>query len=211
MKTFKLSSSSGLVACALAVCLLGEVRAQAVAPAAGPSSDILRIRKLTEMGRDLYQRTPSLGGRSPKQKDWGVLDVTFDTAPEWIDSLTVTFSMMLQNKKARQGEPVYSLLTLTTEYRDVAQGRDHKAGVVILPVAMERYGQPIGVAVQFFRDGQLIAETGVGTDSLSSQPKWWSNSKVTDSPGVRKRDGYMIERSKSPFALVEIDSYEASR
>ena len=210
MKTQRLSSSIGLVACALAFCLLGEVRGQAAAPAA-PSSDILRIRKVTELGRDMFQRAPSMGNRSPKQKDWGVLDVTFDSAPEWIDEMTVTFTVMLQNKKAKQGEPAFSLLTLTSEYRDIAQGRDRKAGVVILPVAMERHGQPIGIGVQFFRDGELIAESGVGAESLSSKEKWWGNKQITDHPTVRKRDGYLIERSKSPFALVDIDSYEASR
>ena len=210
MKTQRLSSSIGLVACALAFCLLGEVRGQAAAPAA-PSSDILRIRKVTELGRDMLQRAPSMGNRSPKQKDWGVLDVTFDSAPEWIDEMTVTFTVMLQNKKAKQGEPVFSLLTLTSEYRDIAKGRDRKAGVVVLPVAMERHGQPIGIGVQFFRDGQLIAESGVGAESLSSQARWWANPNVTDHASVKKRDGYMIERSKSPFALVDIDSYEASR
>ena len=210
MKTQRLSSSIGLVACALAFCLLGEVRGQAAAPAA-PSSDILRIRKVTELGRDMFQRAPSMGNRSPKQKDWGVLDVTFDSAPEWIDEMTVTFTVMLQNKKAKQGEPAFSLLTLTSEYRDIAQGRDRKAGVVVLPVAMERHGQPIGIGVQFFRDGQLIAESGVGAESLSSQARWWANPNVTDHASVKKRDGYMIERSKSPFALVDIDSYEASR
>jgi len=210
MKTQRLSSSIGLVACALAFCLLGEVRGQAAAPAA-PSSDILRIRKVTELGRDMLQRAPSMGNRSPKQKDWGVLDVTFDSAPEWIDEMTVTFTVMLQNKKPKQGEPVFSLLTLTSEYRDIAKGRDRKAGVVVLPVAMERHGQPIGIGVQFFRDGQLIAESGVGAESLSSQARWWANPNVTDHASVKKRDGYMIERSKSPFALVDIDSYEASR
>ena len=210
MKTQRLSSSIGLVACALAFCLLGEVRGQAAAPAA-PSSDILRIRKVTELGRDMFQRAPSMGNRSPKQKDWGVLDVTFDSAPEWIDEMTVTFTVMLQNKKAKQGEPAFSLLTLTSEYRDIAQGRDRKAGVVVLPVAMERHGQPIGIGVQFFRDGELIAESGVGAESLSSKEKWWGNKQITDHPTVRKRDGYLIERSKSPFALVDIDSYEASR
>ena len=210
MKTQRLSSSIGLVACALAFCLLGEVRGQAAAPAA-PSSDILRIRKVTELGRDMFQRAPSMGNRSPKQKDWGVLDVTFDSAPEWIDEMTVTFTVMLQNKKAKQGEPVFSLLTLTSEYRDIAQGRDRKAGVVVLPVAMERHGQPIGIGVQFFRDGELIAESGVGAESLSSKEKWWGNKQITDHPTVRKREGYLIERSKSPFALVDIDSYEASR
>ena len=57
----------------------------------------------------------------------------------------------------------------------------------------------------------LIAESGVGAESLSSKEKWWGNKQITDHPTVRKRDGYLIERSKSPFALVDIDSYEASR
>ena len=91
------------------------------------------------------------------------------------------------------------------------QGRDRKAGVVMLPVAFERFGLPIGFAVQIFRDGDIIAESGMGAGSLSSQKKWWSESKIIESQNVQKREGYLLERSKSPFALVDIDSYEASR
>ena len=211
MKTLRLSSLPGLVACAMAVCLIGDVRGQAAAPTAAPSAEVVRIKKVTELGRDMYQKAPSLGGRSPKAKDWGVLDVTFDSLPEWMDEITLTCTVMLQNDKVKQGEKPFSLFQLTAAYRDVAQGRDRKAGVVMLPVAFERFGLPIGFAVQIFRDGDIIAESGMGAGSLSSQKKWWSESKIIESQHVQKREGYLLERSKSPFALVDIDSYEASR
>ena len=208
MKTQRLSSSIGLVACALAFCLLGEVRGQAAAPAA-PSSDILRIRKVTELGRDMFQRAPSMGNRSPKQKDWGVLDVTFDSAPEWIDEMTVTFTVMLQNKKAKQGEPAFSLLTLTSEYRHCAGprpqgGRGDPARGDGTPWTADRSGAVLPrrpVDRRERRRGRVPLLPG----EMVGEPQRHGSRER------QKRDGYMIERSKSPFALVDIDSYEASR
>jgi hypothetical protein len=211
MKTLGLSSFSGLFACMVAFSLLGDVCGQTAVPPPPASSDLLRIRKVSDLGRDFLQNSPVMGNRSAKQKKWGVIDVTFDTTPEWIDELMVTYSVMLRNKKPQPNEPEFSLLTLTVAYRDIARGRDHKTGVVILPVAMERHGTPIGIGAQIFHDGQLVAESGLGADSLSSQARWWADPRITEGQNVRKRDGYMIDRAKSPFALVDIDSYEVSR
>lgn len=208
MKTRKATYFSGVIACALAIGFLGEVRGQAEAPVV---PDVVRIRRVTEIGRDFFQKAPVLGNRSPKAKDWGVLDVVFDVAPEWIDEMTVTYTVMLQNAKVPAGEAPFSLLTLTVPYRDVAQGRERKVGAVVLPVAMERYGQVVGVAVQMYLNGKPMGEKGAGVGSLASQPRWWANSRIVDSQNVKKRAGYLVERAKSPFALVEIDSYEASR
>lgn len=159
----------------------------------------------------MLQRTVGLGSKSAKAKTWGVLDVDFDTAPEWIDELTITYTVMLHNEKALQGEKPISFLQVTSVYGDIARGRDHKAGVVLLPVALERFGRPIGFAVQMNMEGNLVGEFGVGEGILSGQDKWWQNPRITASPNVQKREGYLLERSKSAFSLVDIDSYEASR
>ena len=211
MKHVNSTFAAGLAACLLAVLSSSGVYAQQ--PIA-QGAEILRIKSVTDLGREYQQRAIGLGAKSPKSKTWGVFDVVFDTAPLWIDELTVTYSVMLSNDKVQQGEKPMSLMKLTVEYADIAQGRDHRAGVVVPAVALERYGKPIGFAVQIFVGGNPVAEAGV-VDGFLKDPKvrerWWANSAVTDSPAVQKRDGYLVERSKSVFSLVDIDSYEAGR
>ncbi len=207
MKHVQNTLAASLVTCLLAVFSSGGVYAQAVPPA----SEILRIKKVTDLGREYQQRAIGMGAKTAKPKTWGVFDVVFDTAPEWIDEMSVTYTLMMFNEKAKQGEKALSLMTLTVEYADIAQGRDHKVGVVVTPAALERFGKPIGFAAQVFIGGNPIAESGVVDGSLRGQERWWANPKIIDSPQVQKRDGYMVERFKSVFSLVDIDSYEVGR
>lgn len=211
MKTLNKTLSAAVVTCLLVVFVTGTALAQGNQPA----SELLRIRKLTPLNnRDHRQNVPTLGsGRTARPRDWGVFDVTFDMAPEWVDDMTITYTLMLQRDKPKQDEKPLSLMTLTATYNDVAQGRDRKAGVVIPPPALERFGAPIGFSVQFFIAGQLVAEQGSVSGLLSTQKDkpWWKIPEVIDSPMVQKRDGYMVERSKSAFSLVDIDAYEAGK
>lgn len=208
MKQVRTSVYVALAVFALALFPSHGVWAQDVAPQV---TGVVRIKTVTQLGRDMLQRAAGFGGKSAKAKSWGVLDVDFDTAPEWIDELTITYTVMLHNEKAAQGEKPISFFQVTSIYTDIARGRDHKAGAVLVPVALERFGRPIGFAVQMFVEGNLVAEFGVGEGILSAQEKWWQNPVITASPNVQKREGYLLERSKSAFSLVDIDSYEASR
>jgi hypothetical protein len=36
---------------------------------------------------------------------------------------------------------------------------------------------------------------------------WWKNPRIIDSPLVTRREG-LLERSKTPFALINMDDYE---
>ncbi len=208
MKHVHNTFAASLAVCLLAMLSSSGVFAQQPAP---PASDILRIKSVTDLSREYQQRAMGMGAKTAKPKTWGVFDVVFDTAPLWIDELTITYSVMLFNDKPLQGEKVLSLMKLTVEYGDIAQGREHRAGVVVPAVALERFGKPIGFAVQFFIGGNPVAESGVVDGSLKGQERWWVNPVVLDSQAVQKRDGYMLERSKSVFSLVDIDSYEAGR
>lgn len=183
----------------------------AVAQGNAPAPEFLQIRKLTDLRNDYRQRALPLGNRTAKPRDWGVFDVTFNVFPEWMDEITITYTVMLENEKTKPGEKQFSLMTLTVMYSDVAQGRDRKAGVVISPSALERYGSPIGFSAQIFVAGQLVSELGVENGSLRGRQNWWKNPNVTDSDAVQKRDGYLVERSKSVFNLVDLDAYEAGK
>lgn len=210
MKHVQTKWVTGLAACLITFSTFSTVQAQQpkVVPQA---SELVRIKKLSALDRDCRQNSVGLGGKSAKAKVWGVFNVTFDTAPEWIDALSITYTVMLQNDKAKAGEKLFSLMQVTSIYPDLAMGRDHQAGAILVPAGFERYGRPIGFAVQMFVDGNLVAEEGLGEGSLKGVPKWWLNPTVMESPKMQKLNGYLVERSKSVFALVDLDSYEVSR
>jgi len=211
MKPLSKTLSAMLATCLLAVCFVSTVAAQGNQPGTQPASEILRIRKMTDLNRDYRQRAIQLGNRSGRPRDWGVFDVSFDVGPEWVDEMTIIYTVMLQNDKAKPGEKALSLMTVTAMYSDVEQGRDRKAGVVVSPSALDRYGSPIGFAVQIFVAGQLAAEQGIGKGLLGNQQDWWKKPEIIDSQLVQKRDGYLVERSKSVFNLVDLDAYEAGK
>ena len=191
--------------------------AQAPAPAAGPagaSPNEIKITKLTDLSHDYQQKAKSIDGKtSQKSRTWGVFDATFATAPEWIDSMTVTFTVILLNPKAdaKKGEKPMTLMQTTVEYADVAQDREHKAGAVVLPAALLRLGEPIGFSASISVAGKEVASQGVARGPLASHKEWWKEDAVLNSPNVQRRDSYMVDRMDSPFQLVDPDDYELSR
>lgn len=181
---------------------------------AGTNPNEFKIIKLSDLkGGESRQKLRALSGASAKAKEWGIFDATFATAPDWIDEMVVSYTVMLLNPKAdaKKGEIPISLFQATVEYSDIEKGKNHKVGVVLPPAALLRYGDPIGFAVQFSIGGQEIAAQGVGDGILKNRENWWEDSQILDSPKVQKREGYLIDRMKSPFQLVDIDSYEVSR
>ena len=180
--------------------------------APGTNPNEVQIRKLTDLNREYRQRAKSVDTRvNAKPREWGVFDVTFQTAPEWIDGITVSYTVILQNPKPKQGEPQFSLFQTTVEYPDVAKGTDHRAGVVLKPTALERFGLPIGFAAQLFVSGTEVAAESVEGGALKGRAKWWIDPQIVDSSAIVRRDGYLTDRAKSPFQLVDVDTYEVSR
>lgn len=214
MKRHSFQSLRAALAAALALAASSSFAAPAPAGAKGaPGTNPgeVQIRKLTDLNREYRQRAKSVDNRTnAKPREWGVFDVTFQTAPEWIDGLTITYTVVLQNPKAEKGEQV-SLFQTTVEYPDVARGNDHRAGVVLKPTALERFGLPVAFAVQLFVNGEEIASDGVAGGKLKGIAKWWADPHVMESPSIVRREGYLLDRAKSPFQLVDVDTYEVSR
>ena len=193
---------------------LAAVSASAQAPGpAGTNPNEFKIVKLSDLIRDYRQKPKALTGVSAKAKEWGVFDVEFATRPDWIEGLVAIYTVIFDNEKAdeKKGEKRISLFQATVEYPDVAKANDHKAGVVLPPAVLLRRGRPIGFAVQFQVAGQEIAAMGVGEGILKGRENWWADPAILGAPIVQKFDGYLVDRMKSPFQLVDIDSYEVSR
>lgn len=216
MKTSPIQRVRALVVAAAAFAVSFAVAQQPAAPAAGPAGSNpgdIKILKLTDFN-DYRQKAKSITGKtSQKSRVWGVFDVTFQTVPQWIDSMTITYTVMLFNPKAdaKKNEKQLTLMQTTVEYADVAQDREHKAGAVVLPAALLRLGEPLGFAVSISVGGKEVASQGVGKGPLQSHKEWWKDSAILDHPNVQRRDAYMMDRMKSPFQLVDPDDYELSR
>lgn len=216
MKTSPIQRVRALVVAAAAFAVSFAVAQQPAAPAAGPAGTNpgdVKILKLTDFN-DYRQKAKSITGKtSQKSRIWGVFDVTFQTVPQWIDSMTITYTVILLNPKpdAKKGEKPMTLMQTTVEYADVAQDREHKAGAVVLPAALLRLGEPLGFAVSISVGGKEVASQGVGKGPLQSHKEWWKDSAILDHPNVQRRDAYMMDRMKSPFQLVDPDDYELSR
>lgn len=183
--------------------------------AAGSSSESVRIRKLIGAGRMVLEQTPeykSNVARSAKPpSDWAQVVAVFDTAPDWIDELVFQFHVM--TLKVEEGKKSYSLFRATVKCVDVEKGREHLCGVYLRPSTLKRYGAVVASAVEISVGGRvLVDKTEIDPEQRTSFPeKWWTKPEVTESKSVTVRDGYLLERSQTPFAFINVDDFEVSK
>ena len=179
-------------------------------------------------------RTPRIYGNAQnKEQTWGVFEYTFETKVPWTDNMTATFHLMLdaqeviQKKEVPEDTPRFSYMTLTLHYNDIPKGKDHKICAVLLPAALKRFGKPIGLGVEVsvgdtvvYTDDKNVAPLLVGAmQKVASAnpggklPKWWEF--VNNYPAIQskmaRRNDYLVDRSKTPFAVVAIDDYILSK
>jgi hypothetical protein len=179
-----------------------------VGPGAPAERRVLLIRKMPKL-RKVKQPTPiytssATTQRPGRPREWGVFEVTYDTVPEWMDEVVATFYLMSEHRLA-DGKKEYSFYQTTVRYTDVARG-EHTACVVLPPGAVARYGDAfIGMAVEFSSaDGKPLDAKSEVEGTLIQD--WWKKPEVTDK--LNKREG-LVDRSRTPFGLINIDDYEA--
>jgi len=192
--------------------MAGGVSAQVPArgPAGGAGADDagIRIVRIPQLNNSIKARTPSFTGGSASTREWALFDVEFNAAREWTD-MNVNFVVFLNNPK--DAEKPFSLLRTSVRYPDVEKGNRKKVGAVLTPEALKRFGNPIGFAVEFMVDGKAVATQSVEGGVLQGKDKWWDDPQIVNSPKTVRRDGYLLDRGKTPFGYVSIDDYEASR
>ena len=135
------------------------------------------------------------------QTPWARILVRFDlnTEAEWIDQLEMKFYALVKNQKTG----VYSILTGTFVYAEVPRGRNRQVAVYLRPRTTERYGVPEQAGVEINLGGETVAFAGSVGNS-----KWWQSSQVAS---LKTIDGYIMDRSQTPFALIAPDNYETLR
>lgn len=205
-------------ACVVAVCpddCMAQAKGAPAAPAAvaAPGVPVIKLRKVSGLSRASWERTPEYQtsrsrGAQKQPAEWPQILATFDTENEWLDELTVRFHAITV-KKGTDGKTLYSLFRVTVRYVDVQKGRSHLASAFLRPTAVKRYGDLLGVAVEFIHNDKTIAEDHDSVPTLA--PQWWRNPEVVDNKSVAVRDGYLLKKSDSPFALINMDDHEVER
>jgi len=171
---------------------------------------VLKIRKLEGLGKRSLIGTPeyrtSVSRSSKTPGEWLRVRVTYDTYPEWIDELT--FQYYVLTLKTERGKRAYSLFKARVGYVDIEEGRGHMSTVFLRPSTLKKYGTQAGVAVEISHGGKVVAEESDEESSAKLPEDWWKKSNVVESQAVTVRNGYLLDRSKSPFALINIDDHE---
>lgn len=166
---------------------------------------------------------PPLGG---KPRQWIVLEMKYTTMAKWQDELTFTWHVLLDSTKAKEKDPKnppsqYSYYNTQVRYVDIKKG-GHMASVCLPPSVLERFGEPCTVSVLITnKEGDELAFHTENADGNVNQAgeKWWENDKFMNwekvikgekKAMVERRQG-LLDRSKTPFYLVNNADYELSQ
>ena len=192
---------------------VGQPGAAAVRGGGGEKEAKVAIRRMPPPGKTAMVRTPEFNVNvqntmpkvSKKPREWALFEVKYETDAKWTDELAFNYFVMTKGKND-EGKDAFSFYTATIRYIDVPKG-EHMSCVAIPPSLIERYGEPVALALEVTgKDGTVLAsESPAG--GMPMPKEWWKDSKVLDNPSVARRTG-LVDRSKTPFALVNADDYE---
>jgi len=166
---------------------------------------------------------------SKRPRRWALFELKYRTSADWQDELTFTWHILVKADaselkksaavaRARGDEAPsvtpYSYYTATVRYVNVPRG-EHMACTGLTPSTVEHYGRPVCISVVVTdKDGKELAmktEDSVGVSNMAQDGRWWDSEKVmnSDRPNLKvaRRNG-LLERSKTPFALVNSSDYE---
>jgi len=193
----------------------GQLRqGQAGQPAAarGAKREGVEITRMPPPNKTAMVRTPEFNVNvqntmpkvTRKPREWALFEVKYESDAKWADELAFSYHVMTKGKND-EGKDAFSYYTLTLRYLDVPKG-EHMSCVAIPPSQIERYGEPVAVALEVVnKEGKVMDSK---SESVIPLPKeWWKDSKVLDNPQLTRRNG-LVDRSKTPFALINADDYE---
>ena len=198
----------------------------------------VRISQMPNIGPQSLLMAPQLqaqGGSQPitkSRRQWGVYEMTYGTAQMWTEDLTINWYVLCETKKAKQIDrsktaarlPQYVYYTLVSRYVNIPKG-DHRSCVCLPPSFIERYGEPVVISCELVTsEGKLLdgenAVNGFGyvtagkfTEETKEKMEWWNKDDIINAKDkngdamIEIRQG-LVDRSKSPFYLVNNADYE---
>ncbi len=199
--------------------------------ATGKAAKIL-IEQGPKLGQIACLRAPSVAGASiigqcyKKPRSWIVLETKYATfgtdESKFQDQLTFTWHVLLDTKSAtenrgnREGLAPYSYFTTAVTYFNIPAG-SHASSVVLPPSYLERYGEPkaVGYVITNANGEELQGDCWSEIKGIENGRKFWENQNIMDAkskdgkPMIERRQG-LVDRSKTIWALVNPNDYEAT-
>ena len=198
----------------------------------------VKISQMPNIGPQSLLVAPGLqaqGGSQPitkSRRQWGVYEMTYRTAQKWTEDITVNWFVLSDTKKAKQIDrsktaarlPPYVYYTLVSRYVNIPEG-DHRSCVCLPPSFIERYGEPVVISCELVTsEGKLLdgatvvngfsyVQAGQFNEESKEKMERWNNDSIInakDKSGeamIEIRQG-LVDRSKSPFYLVNNADYE---
>lgn len=192
--------------------LFGQARKASTPGAASQKDNVIKIERMPPPNKTAVIRTPEYSVRvqntmpavSRKPREWALFEVKYSTSAKWTDELTFNYHVMTKGTDD-EGKDIFNYYTTAVRYIDIPKG-DHMSCVAIPPSQVERYGSPVAIALEIVdQDGEICDSKTEKTIPLPDE--WWKSSVVLDNEKLKKRVG-MVDRAKTPFALINIDDYE---
>jgi len=177
--------------------------------------EMIRVRSFSGTGNRSVIKTPVFnttaerGARSPQ--DWHYLLLQYEVLVPWIDEMTVQFFVLSMIRDPETGGNLYSLFRRNIRYVDLEGGRDRmrRADAYLRPAALKRFGLVVATAAIVTINGQVVAaEQDISIDLPEA---WWENPLVVDSPALTVRDGYLLDRTETPWSVINYDDTEFIR
>ncbi len=140
---------------------------------------------------------------SARKREWALFEIKYSTSAKWMDELSFTYHVLTKGKDEK-GADAFNYFTTTVRYVDIPKG-EHMSAVALPPSTVERHGAPVALALEIVGDSNVLDSK---SESAMSLPKeWWKDSKVMDDQRMHRRSG-LVDRSKTPFALINPNDYE---
>jgi hypothetical protein len=178
-----------ILICAIIAAAIATVMAQ---PRAAVDFQLLKITtnfisspQFTYTGAEQYQ--------ADQRERWLEVEVTFSSAPEFTDELTLKYFILVNGK----------LLTGEVTHVNIAAARDNRSVMYVTPKTLQRLmlGRTItnnalqNVAVQLMQQGALKDELSLNR----AAPQWYAT--------LPQLGGLVLNKNETPFAPLYWDRY----
>ena len=182
-----------------------------------------------QLGQQALAYAPNINGLGQyfkKPRQWIVLNTKYTTfgtdTSKFLQQLTFTWHVLLdvktakENKGNKTGLAPFSYFTTTVTYFNIPAG-SHGASVCLPPSYLELYGEPKAVGLEISNEnGDVIGgDCWSEVKAIKAGSKFWEDEKIMgaktgdDKPVIERRQG-LVDRSKTIWALVNPNDYEAT-
>ena len=186
------------------------------------------VDQMPKTGKQSCLGAPGIQGASmigqcyTKPRRWIVVETKYTTFAKFLEQLTFNWHVLLETKSAtenkgnRIGLSPYSYFNTTVTYFNIPQG-SHAACVCLPPSYLELYGEPKAIGFTISNQNGDILGGGTVSEVKGIKPdtQFWEDQTVMNAttadgkPMIERRQG-LVDRSKTIWALVNPNDYEAT-